>query len=46
MGAEGNFRDAADGWAILRFEMDGLLGALNARVGGQKSDDAHNEQHR
>ena len=45
MGAEGNFKDAADGWSILRFEIDGLLAALKERVGGQKSDEARNEHH-
>lgn len=44
MGAEGNFKDAADGWSILRFEIDGLLAALKERVGGQKSDATRNEQ--
>lgn len=43
MGAEGNFKDAADGWAILQFEINGLLAALKARVGGQSSDEARNE---
>lgn len=43
MGAESNFKDAADGWAILRFEIDGLLTVLKERVGGQKSDEARNE---
>ena len=27
MGAESNFRDAEDGWAILQFEIGGLLAA-------------------
>jgi hypothetical protein len=43
MGAEGNFKDAADGWSILRFEIDGLLAALKERVGGQRPDQARNE---
>lgn len=43
MGAEANFKDAADGWAILRFEIDGLLTALRTRVDGQSSDKARNE---
>ncbi|HKT76506.1 MAG TPA: Hpt domain-containing protein [Sphingobium sp.] len=46
MGAEAKFTDAADAWSILRFEVDGLLAALKARVGGQKSDDARNEHNR
>ena len=43
MGAEGNFKDAADGWSILRFEIDGLLTALKERVSGKSSDAARNE---
>lgn len=43
MGAEGNFKDAADGWAILQFEIDGLFAALKERVSGQGSDAARNE---
>lgn len=44
MGAESNFRDAEDGWAILRFEIGGLLDALNEQVGGRNSDKARNER--
>lgn len=43
MGAEGNFKDAADGWAILQFEINGLLAALKARIGGKSSDETRNE---
>ncbi|HKY81660.1 MAG TPA: Hpt domain-containing protein [Sphingobium sp.] len=44
MGAEGNFKDAADGWAILRFEVDGLLAVLKARVSGERSDETRNAE--
>ncbi|NWK96190.1 hypothetical protein DM806_10980 [Sphingobium lactosutens] len=43
MGAEGNFKDAPDGWAILQFEINGLLAALKARVDRQRSDETRNE---
>ncbi|WP_176592245.1 Hpt domain-containing protein [Sphingobium sp. EM0848] len=44
MGAEGDLKDVEDAWVILRFEFDGLLAALKAKVGGESSDEARNTQ--
>jgi len=44
MGAENNFRDVEDGWNLLRFEIEGLLAELAARLGGRNSDEARNTQ--
>ncbi|KKW91757.1 MULTISPECIES: Hpt domain-containing protein [Sphingobium] len=42
MGADGDLRHADDAWAILRFEIDGLVRALTAKVQGQGSNEASN----
>ncbi|AEG51110.1 Hpt domain protein [Sphingobium chlorophenolicum L-1] len=44
MGADGNFRDVEDGWTLLRFEVEGLLSELIARVGDRNPDETRDTQ--